>query len=695
VPRSVPDPSSDTQPRIVRVAVEGAPLHLGDHLDYVVPPDVDAVVGHRVELNFSGRRTRGLIVATDAESDVDPARLRPIGRLLGATPWTDVDGVALLQWAAVRFGAPLGDVVRHAFPSRVLDEERRAQASGRWPPDPALARPEPYLVDGSAGRATDVPVGVAWRGYGDIGSALFDGAGQGSGSYFWRPLPGEDVGARIAELATACVVGGRDVLVVVPDPESRVADTLLVALRGLFDGSDDAVLDLRGGLSARRFYRGWLRARAGHARVVVGERSAAFVPLVRLGLAVTLDEASPVHKEQRSPRHHVREVMFERARRAAAVGLATGDVPSAVCRALVVSGRVREVVAPIAVIAQRRPRVHLEAGGLEARARISRSGMRVLRAAVDEGGYGVVLAARRGEGRALVCTRCRDLVRCPSCSAAIARSSEGGRWCPTCGDTSPRAPRCERCGPTELAPLAAGAERLGAELARNFTVPVVVLEGYAPDVPPAPAVLVMTRGSALDRPPEGGQVRGVVLPDMDGALRRPALDAAEDALRLAFRIAGWTVSGSTRHDLTAGSDPDAAPAEGSVATSSRASAAAQVVVESREVDHHALQALMTWDVGAFWRDEEEQRRPLRLPPHATAVRIDVPGGMRDALVQVRAHVAPGDDVIGPLPQAGGRQSLLVRSTDRAATLAALRPMREVASRAGADMRVDVDPVDLG
>jgi primosomal protein N' (replication factor Y) len=674
VPRSVPEPSRDTSPRIVRVAVEGAPLHLGDHLDYSVPEGVDVGVGHRVELSFSGRRTRGLVVDVDVPTDIAPGRLRPIGRLLGDVPWVGAADVELLQWAATRFGAPLGDVVRHALPNRVIDEERRAGTEGTWPPDPTAARP---------GLVASAPEGAPaeWEAYGEQGRLLLSVLGGGGGSFLWRPSPGEDVGARLVELALRCIAGGRDVLLIVPDPRSGVADQLVGELRQRLHDPEHAVVDLRGGPTARMSYRGWLRARSGRARVVVGERSAAFVPLAALGLAVVLDEASPVHKEQRSPRHHVREVVFERARRAGAVGLATADVPSAVCRSLVSSGRVIDVGADPTVITARRPRVHLETGELEARARISRAGMRLLRSAVGAGGYGVVLAARKGEGRALVCTRCRDLVRCPTCSAAVARSATGGRWCPACGDVSERAPRCERCGPGELAPLAAGAERLGAELSRTFDVPVAVLEGHAPDVPVAPAVLVMTRGSALDRPPEGGAVLGVVLPDIDGALRRPALDAAEDALRLAFRLAGWTVTRG--------------PAAAGVAEQATGHPEPQVVVETRDPGHHALAALVAWDADAFWRAEENVRRPLRLPPLAPAIRLDVPEDLSDALGRVRAHLAAGDDVVGPLPLERGRRALLIRSQDRTATLGALRPLRDVLSRQGVDLRVDVDPVDLG
>jgi primosomal protein N' len=181
----------------------------------------------------------------------------------------------------------------------------------------------------------------------------------------------------------------------------------------------------------------------------------------------------------------------------------------------------------------------------------------------------------------------------------------------------------------------------------------------------------MTRGSVLDRPPGGGPVRGVVLPDLDGALRRPTLDAAEDALRLAFRVAGWTAALPLAERGTGPS----------------------VVVETRDADHHALRALVDWDAEAFWLAEAELRRPLDLPPHRPAIRIEAASAA--LLGEIRTHLAPGDGLVGPLPLDRGRIAMLVRSSDRPATLSALRPLRDRLSRQGVELRVDVDPVDLG
>jgi primosomal protein N' (replication factor Y) len=650
--------------RIAQVVLDAAPLHLEAPLDYLIPEGITCGIGQRVEVTLRGRRGKGLVVGLAGSTEVPIARLRPIARTLGDHRWVRDDELEVLRWAAERFAAPLGDVVRMALPSRVIDVERIATREGWLPAVPAdAAALRTPIAD------ADVAMPSGWRDYGSEGAELVAAARSGAGSFLWRPLPGEDVAARLVELARGCLAGGRDVLVVVPDPASPTADALLAAL-------DVPAVDVRGGPKDRAVYRAWLRCRTGGVRLAVGERGAAFLPIERLGLAVVLEEASPVHKERRSPRHHAREVVLERARRAGAVGLAVGTVPSAIARGLVASGRVTSVRAGRAREEAARPHVHLETGDLEARARISRTSIALLRSAIEGGGYGVVLAARRGEGRALVCTRCGDPVRCTGCAASVARRSDGGWWCHACGSGSPRPPVCARCGPTPLAPLAAGAERLAQELSRTLDGPVVVLEGYAAQAPPPPAVLVMTRGSVLDRAPVGGPVLGVVLPDLDGALRRPVLDAAEDALRLAFAVAGWTV----------GSGGASRPAQGPGPT---------VVVETREPEHHALRALAAWDPDLFWVEEEPIRAAVRLPPAVSVLRVDVHAPGVDLRVLVSPVLCPGDELVGPLPLAGAARAYLIKCGDRRATIAALRPIREELSRTGADVRLDVDPVDLG
>src|SRR5437867_38222 len=63
----------------------------------------------------------------------------------------------------------------------------------------------------------------------------------------------------------------------------------------------------------RRRWQTWWAARQGDARIVVGTRGAAFVPVNPLGLTVVLDEEDPAHKAPDAPCWHARELAIERA----------------------------------------------------------------------------------------------------------------------------------------------------------------------------------------------------------------------------------------------------------------------------------------------------------------------------------------------------------------------------------------------
>lgn len=634
------------------MVVEVEPFHLDRAFDYLVGDDLDdeVGVGSRVEVVFSGRRRRGLVVALSEVSEVPAGRLRPLRRTLGPHAWATPDEIEVFRWAAARWGGTVADVVRHALPPRTVAVERSAAEAGWFPP---------AGLDRVPGAPDDDP--GAWVDYGGAGERLAAEVHAGGGMHVWRPLPDADVGALLADLALRTVAGGRDVLVVTPDGASRVARRLVEQVTAELGAA--AVADVRGDTSPRLAYKAWLRGRCGRVRLLVGERGVAFWPLADLGLAVVLDEANPALKERRSPRHHVREVVLERARRAGAVGLLVTTVPSAATWALLRDRRLGTVVAPRAEERSRAPRVHLDEGTTGPRTRLGNRALPALRRAVASGRYGIVLAARSGEGTALVCTACGHRFRCPTCGSSIAAAGPE-RACRTCGWRE-RARACPDCRGREVVALAAGAARLGTELRRGIDdhVPVVVLEGHDQPVPPAPAVVVMTRGSVMDAPP--GEVGAVVLGDLDALSRRPAVDAPEDALRLAMALASWA---SGQRDV-------------------------EVVVRTDDATDPVVQALVRWDPGGFWRDEGRRRAEIGFPPARQAIAVTVDDDPAP-LVAVLADLVPPTGRLGPVPLPGGAHRVLLLVDDRATVLEGLRAFRERASRDGTAVRVDVDPVDL-
>lgn len=659
---------------LVRVIVDVEPAHLDRPFDYLLGDAPDAIAaGWRVEVNFSGRRRRALVIDRPHTTDVEESRLRPVKKVLGEYPWVTPQEMEIIDWAAHRWAGSRADVIRHALPGRTVAVERAFRDQGLlpWPsPDrPRWVLPEDEVVgttpsEPSSQRsgtavyhdATSVPRG--WRRYGTGATNLFAALPAGDGARMWRPLADEDVAARLGEAITACVAGGRDAMVVVPDSGSRVAARLVELLRiglGAHGIERHQLVDVTGLTTGSAITRAWMRARTGQARVVIGERRICFWPLAAPGLFVVLDEANPALKERRNPRHHVREVLLERARRSSTVALVTGRVPSAQARSLTTAGRMELVAADRSVEVAASPRVSIDD---HHRVRLGRQGIGALREAVAAGHHGVVLAARRGEGRAMVCANCGDRPTCPTCASSLAGDGPG-LACPTCGWRTPRR-RCSECGGSQFVPLAAGTQRLAQELRRTVKAPVVVLEGYNAAAPPPPAVLVMTRGSVLDLPP--GPVGAVVLGDLDALVRRPAVNAPEDTLRLAFTLGSWLGAATPAH----------------------------MVVVTREPDGTVPVALRRWDPDGFWREEETLRAPF--PPARSAIAITAP--TLDVAEHVAEQVAGDDvDVLGPVSVPTGHR-LLVLTATRVPTVAVVARLRTTLSRQNVTLAVDVDPVDL-
>ena len=118
--------------RIVRVAL---PVPLPQLFDYTSGDVSGTDLGRCVRVPFGRGEKSGLIVALPAASEVEPARLKPVGRIQRELPALPADWLELVAFVARYYHAPLGEVVALALPPglRRADEVSAAEA------DPLLA----------------------------------------------------------------------------------------------------------------------------------------------------------------------------------------------------------------------------------------------------------------------------------------------------------------------------------------------------------------------------------------------------------------------------------------------------------------------------------------------------------------------------------------------------------------------------
>jgi primosomal protein N' (replication factor Y) (superfamily II helicase) len=479
-------------------------LHLDRPFTYRVPEALAGQVhlGTRVKVPFGGRRrVDGWVVGRATEL---PPDTRDLLRVVSPIPSFGPAELDLFRWVATRFAGAVTDTLRLAVPPRVAAVEK---SEGLWTADAprsAGGLPSRSGAPAPGGRGSGAPAGG--RGSGAPAGGGGSGApagGWGSGGFpgavYWRPLPGEDRGARVIALVEAALERGRGAIVVTPEVAagSAVGD----AVRKAFPDAADLASDL----SDRRRYRAWAELRRGRRLVVVGGRSSVLAPLPALGCVIVDDEANFAHKEQRTPRFHAREVALRRAATSRALCVLTGTVPSAEALAAIHAGQCRLLAPDRAAERAARPLVEV----------------------VDPDDEGPTAARIHPRGLAAI-------------RAALARDEPAYVLVPRRGGADPAAPGARTAG------------QVAAELARILPgVPVwrldreVVDPGMAPPwAGQRPGVVVGTVAGVKDHPPLTG-CRTVVVVGADTALGQAEVRAAEEAYRTWSRAAAWCGPGRT------------------------------------------------------------------------------------------------------------------------------------------------------
>jgi primosomal protein N' (replication factor Y) (superfamily II helicase) len=552
----------------VDVAVLVPRLELDRPFTYRLPEDLADATGHLVSVPFHGRTVHGYVLgpATDL-----PDRVLPVRRVLSSVPVVDRRGLDLARWVAERYVVPLATAISALHPPRVASEE--AEPVPDAVPTPAVGPP---------------PVLEGYEGGGDLLRAARDDEGL----FVARPLPGEE-GATCLEAVAACLDGGREAIVVVPEAEPVPATARVV-----LEAFGDVAVAFVGG-EPRERYRSWLEILSGRYRVVVGTRPAVFAPVRRLGLLWIHREVHPAHREERAPYHRTREVAAARSQLEGAVSVLAGLSPSADSVAATERGEASLVRAP-------RDRERAAAPVVETVRPAQEDRSPRLSELLQQARGAFLLLSRRGYGVAKVCRNCGEPARCTACGGTVIMR-DGIAACATCGTEA----ACQACGGSRFGVERRGTERLQEWAAGLTDLPVVrIEEGAAARPPGTDWVTIGTAAEVKDFGPVRLDLVAVL--DADRARRRAGLAAPEQALATWHEAAAW-----------AGPRSDGG----------------RVLVQTREPGDAAIQALVRWDPWHFHRAESRRREEAGFPPGFPVFRVTGRGGLAEALETLPpAHV---------------------------------------------------------
>lgn len=662
---------------LVEVAL---PVPLPQTFTYLMPEAWEDPVraGDLVAAPFGRRKAvAGMVVSVSRTPgevvERDGHRLRPLSRCFGPAYAITDDRRRLLDWMCGYYALPAGELVPLFHPP---SPGTRARATARRPA--AFPLSDRRVVDLTADQSRAVASAVDHLDRGAYGVLLLHGVtGSGKTEVYLRAI------AETLDRGRSAVYLLPEIALT-PQTEARIRERF-----------GDAVATLHSGLSAGQRCRVHEAAAAGEVRVVVGPRSALFVPLRALGLVVMDEEHDSSYKQEEKPRYHARHAALVRAREAGAfviLGSATPDLES-VRNAR--DGRYQLVELhdrPVGEV----PAVEI----VDMREERSGDGfsdklLQSLERTLAGGRQAILYYNRRGFARVLQCSACGGAVPCPHCDIGLTVHLRPRRLlCHYCGHSRPAPEICPECGAAEFLPAGGGTEKLELALTAHFPCARIlrldqdttrrrgsharILTAFASG---EADILVGTQMVAKGHHFPGVDLVGVLAAD-DG-VSLPDFRAHERSFQLLTQVAGRT-----------GRD-----------------GAGSVIFQTWQPDHPVLRHAAAQDALAFATEELAVRAEVGYPPYRRMLRLalvsrrlgEVSAAAATLADLIRAGLRnPAVEVLGPAPAVFPRlhdryrYQLLLKgglSTAEKAWLADCARRMGARTR-GLDVMLDVDPVGM-
>ncbi len=486
---------------------------------------------------------------------------------------------------------------------------------------------------------------------------------------------------------------GRQVLILVP--EISLTPQTVRRFQNRF-GLPIALL--HSGRNQGERFNDWLHARSGHAKIIIGTRSAIFTPLQAPGMIIVDEEHDSSFKQQEGFRYSARDIAVLRAQREqipVILGSATPSFESLhnssqeKYHKAKLTQRAGDAATPeLSLIDMRSRKVdHLLSAPL----------LEKIQHHLQQQGQVLLFLNRRGYAPVLLCKGCGWSMSCPRCDIHYTYHQGRKRLiCHHCGGERPFPTACPECGGETMKSVGAGTERIEEALQQQFPNHSIsridrdttrkrgAMERLLEEIQDGQHQLLLGT-QMLAKGHHFPNVTLVAILDADGGLFGSDFRATEQMGQLITQVAG---------------------------RAGRENRKGEMVIQTHNPDHPLLLTLLREGYPAFSRQALSERKLAQLPPYSFLALIRAEAAhATDAyrfLNEVREIAQSNNggtvEILGPIPspmekRAGRyRLQLLLQSTQRSTLHGLLQPLTDEIEQLKSSRKVrwslDVDPVDM-
>jgi primosomal protein N' (replication factor Y) len=495
------------------------------------------------------------------------------------------------------------------------------------------------------------------------------------------------------EAIAANLRAGRQSLVLLP--EIAMSAQWFARFEARF-GCAPAVWHSEIGQARRR--RTWRDVAEGRVSVIVGARSALFLPFANLGLIVVDEEHDGAFKQEDGVSYHGRDMAVVRARFAKIPAVLASATPSLETQVNVERGRYTMLHLPDRHGGAQLPEIRTIDLRRDPPARNAFISPKLREALVETftaGEQAMLFLNRRGYAPLTLCRACGHRLNCPSCTSWLVEHRRTGRLlCHHCGYSLPQPKECPSCqAPDSFVPCGPGVERVAEEATAVFPdrrIAVVTSDTVATPRAAEEFVARMTSGDIdlligtqiVAKGHHFPKLTLVGVVDADLGLAGGDLRAAERTYQLLHQVAG---------------------------RAGRAEHVGRALLQTYMPEHPVMRALVALSAGRDARDrflatEADERRRHGWPPFGRLAAIIVSGpdsrvveGVARRLGATAPH-GNGLEVLGPAPaplsllRGRHRHRLLVKASRDGNLQAAVDNwIGAIRPPSGVRIQIDIDP----
>ena len=424
-------------------------------------------------------------------------------------------------------------------------------------------------------------------------------AAQTFGATLLKGVTGSGKTEVYLEAVAACIEAGRQALVLLP--EIALTSEFLTRVEARF-GARPA--EWHSGVTMTERRRVWRMVSEGNAQLIVGARSALFLPFQSLGLIVVDEEHDTSYKQEDGVLYNARDMAVLRGSITEAQVVLASATPSLESWANAEAGKYQRLTLTSrfgeAVMPEMRA-IDMRAEQLPSNRWISDTLVRAVNARVEKGEQALLFLNRRGYAPVTICRACGHQVGCDHCDARMVEHRFQKRlMCHQCGETKPVPVKCPSCEAEDrMAPVGPGVERLAEEVTALFPEARVALlssdlfgssralKAQIEEIAEGTAdIIIGTQIVAKGHNFPLLTLVGVI--DADLGLQGSDLRAAERTFQLMRQVAG---------------------------RAGRAEKPGVALMQSYQPEHPVIRAILSGDEEDFWRAEAGERRAAGVPPY--------------------------------------------------------------------------------